>query len=568
MARLIPNIPIEEIALKPERDTARALVQGLSDNVFVYHSYPWLRSDRNDRNGKVTLREGEADFVVVVPELGFLVIEVKGGAIDYDAEEWRWFRKLPAGGRREIKDPFRQASGNTHELKGRILEHVFPGEKSLPFAFGYAVLFPDCEYTGTVPPGSDSAIILTAKDLPHLHRRIPEILKRWCPRAPGRLTGDQLRGIREALTSTFNLVPVLSRQLDEEEESLVRLTDEQIRLLDFLQSHDRCLVAGVAGSGKTLLALEQARRFAERKLKTLFLCYNKSLAQWIGDSLRETVGEFVDVYHFHRLCSRLCRSAGISFDPPRSGAEKFYRNKAPGLLLDAIGVVGTKYDAVIVDEGQDFDSDWWLPIELLCHYEEKAPFFLFYDPAQKLFVDRMELPDLGSPYSLRINCRNTRSIAKICASVRGIDIEVHRAAPEGVDVETYVCESAEEQKRECERLVKKFRKGGLGCERIVIQSPFRLDNAGSSFSSLDRIGGFPIVTDIREWRDGRGVLFTTNRSFKGLEADVVIMVDLPEPREDSFFSFNDLYVGASRAKHVLALLGRSPDIIPNGYRRK
>jgi len=375
------------------------------------------------------------------------------------------------------------------------------------------------------------------------------------------LTGDQLRGIREALTSTFNLVPVLSRQLDEEEESLVRLTDEQIRLLDFLQSHDRCLVAGVAGSGKTLLALEQARRFAERKLKALFLCYNKSLAQWIGDSLQETAGGFVDVYHFHSLCSRLCKSAGVPFDPPRNGAEKFYRKEAPGLLLEAIDAVGPKYDAVIVDEGQDFDPEWWLPIELLCHDEEKAPFFMFYDPAQKLFVDRMELPDLGNPYSLRINCRNTRSIAKTCASIRGIDIKVHRAAPEGADVEMYVCVSAEEQKRECERLVKKFRKGGLKCERIVIQSPFRLDNAGSSFSSLERIGGFPIVADIRKWRDGHGILFTTIRSFKGLEADAVVMVDLPEPNARSFFSFNDLYVGASRAKHVLTLLFRTPEVV-------
>ena len=106
MARLIPNIDVSEIALKPERDVARVLVEQLPDEVRVFHSYPWLRPDRNDRTGKVTLREGEADFLILWPELGFLVLEVKGGDIEYGAADRRWYRKLPNGGERDIQDPF------------------------------------------------------------------------------------------------------------------------------------------------------------------------------------------------------------------------------------------------------------------------------------------------------------------------------------------------------------------------------------------------------------------------------------------------------------------------------
>jgi len=556
MARLIPKMIVKDIALKPERDTAKFLVDGLPDNVVVYHSYPWLRSERNDKNGKVTIREGEADFVVVIPELGFLVIEVKGGVIEYDQKEGRWYRKLNQGKRREIKDPFKQASGNTHEIKKRITDHAFPQLKYPPCAFGYAVIFPDCDYQGTVAPGSDSAIILSTKDLPYLDRRIPEILKKWCPSNPSPMTKEQLKCIRRALTSTFSLIPILSRQIDEEEESLVRLTDEQFRLLGFLQSHYRCSIEGVAGSGKTLLALEQAKHFAKQGFHTLLVCYNKTLAQWIRNSLPPE-GSFIDVYHFHGLCHLLCKEAGIPFSPPNKNKSKFFDSVAPNLLLDAVAILGTKYDALVVDEGQDFNSDWWLPLEALCHQEDKAPFFLFYDPAQKLFVEKIGLPNLGHPYTLNINCRNTRSIASKCASIRNMDIQVQDSAPTGMDVEMFICESEEEQKKKCESILKEIKKGGLRSDQIVIQSPFREPTLFSS----NKIAGFTIVRDIQKWKDGHGILYTTIRNFKGLEADAVIMVDLPEPNESSVFSLNDFYVGASRAKHFLAVLARSPRVI-------
>lgn len=561
MARLIPAIDVQEIVLKPERDTARHLVDFLPDGVLIYHSYPWLRSERNDKTGKVTMKEGEADFVVVIPELGFLVIEVKGGKVEFDHDECKWYRLLYSGDRKEIKDPIKQAIGNTHELKRRVVDRAFPGLKSLPCAFGYAVLFPDCDYQGTAPPGADSAIILSAKDLPHLGHRIPEILRKWTPKKPEPMSKEQLKGVRDALTSTFSLIPVLSRQIDEEEEQLVRLTEEQSRLLDFLQAHERCLIEGVAGSGKTLLALEQARRFAKQGRKTLFVCYNKTLAQWIRDGLSGAMEDLVDVYHFHGLCRRLCNEAGVRFEPSKRAAGEFYRSEAPSLLLETIGIIGTKYDAVIVDEGQDFDSEWWLPLELLCHEEENAPFYLFYDPAQKLFVNKIGLPDLGKPYSLKTNCRNTRKIASVCALIREIEIKIHDAAPSGIKVEAYVCETAVEQKRKCESILKEMDKGGLKSSQIVIQSPLRLDNPDSSFSATAQIGRFPLVTDVRKWQEGKGVLFTTVRSFKGLEADVVIMVDIPEQVEFTIFSTNDLYVGASRAKHILHVLGRSKDSI-------
>ena len=49
MARLIPKVEVKEIAVKSERDTARFLVDQLPNDCVIYHSYPWLKTDRNDR---------------------------------------------------------------------------------------------------------------------------------------------------------------------------------------------------------------------------------------------------------------------------------------------------------------------------------------------------------------------------------------------------------------------------------------------------------------------------------------------------------------------------------------
>jgi len=557
MARLIPLVEVNEISVKPERDTARALIAQLPEDVTVFHSYPWLRAERNDHDGKITLKEGETDFVIIIIDLGFLVLEVKGGEIVFDQENLQWYRILPNGNRRQIKDPFKQASTNMHVLKQKVVSTAFPGQGYPPCAFGYAVVFPDCDYTGHPPPGGDDAIILSSKDMPYLGRRIPDILRKW-----GRgknehgLTKEQVRKMLEAMRSTFNLIPVLSRQIEEEYDALVRLTEEQARLLDFLELHDRCMIKGVAGSGKTLLAMEQARRFAKKGKKTLFVCYNRTLAEWLRACLSDEDCAQIDVFHFHGLCFEICKRAGVKCQPTDKHHEKFFRNEAPTLLMDAVDRNGPLYDAIVVDEGQDFDSQWWLPLELLCHEADKSPLFLFYDPAQNLFVDQLGLPDLGTPYTLMINCRNTRNIVKTCAAIRNIEITVHQAAPEGKKVIVRECPTPENQRRVCDEIFKDLKKGGLSPNQIVIQSPYRSDNKSSSFLGMQKIGGYPVVTSIDEWRAGEGVLFTTIRSFKGLEADAVILVDILDPKEQNFFTVNDLYVGASRAKHFLAILSQ------------
>ena len=554
MARLIPRIAPEEISNVGERDIATALVSQLPDDCIVYHSYPWLRSDRSDRTNKVTLREGEADFVVVHPKAGILILEVKGGEIKYDHENRGWFRREPSRVV-EIKDPFEQARRNTHELERAIRRESFQAQEHIPCPYGYAVAFPHCEYSGRVPPGADSSMVFSATDLDHLGQRITKLLGLWKRgTAPVNLSKEQMAGIQLALSPAFRLLPVLYRQIAEQEERLIRLTEDQVRLLEFLGSHDRAAISGVAGSGKTILANAQAQKFARAGKKTLLVCFNRSLAEWLEESQPDEFEDTIKIDTFHGICSEFCRKARISFAPKWNDGGEFWRTTAPELLLNALEVIPDRFDAVVVDEGQDFHPDWWIVLEMINSAGDAGPFYVFFDPAQNLFVDEdLAIPDLGHPFDLPTNCRNTRNIAATCGKIRGVEIPVRSDAPEGI--ETVIQNTPKPDARA--QMVREFvdewvGKGKLKPSQIAILSPF--DKSKSCLADVARLGRTQICTNPHEWRANKGVLLATIRSFKGLEADAIVVADVPNPETTPYFSIPDLYVACSRAKHILVIL--------------
>lgn len=265
-----------------------------------------------------------------MPDLGILVLEVKGGPIQYKSNIMQWRRILPSGRGKKIRDPFKQAQRNAHILKDEIMRHSFPGEKKIPFTFGYAVIFPDCVFKGSLPPNVDKAIILSAEDLPFLNRRLNKILLQWCrDKNPQPLSRQNLNRIFKGLSPTFQILPLLFRRIKDQEEKLFRLTKEQVKLLGFIRNHKRAAIKGVAGSGKTLLAKAQAQRFADKGMKTLFVCYNRTLADWLEASMPEQYSDTITVTNFHRhTCREVCPTESISFStrkrtlPPQGHFDK------------------------------------------------------------------------------------------------------------------------------------------------------------------------------------------------------------------------------------------------------
>ncbi|WP_339064489.1 nuclease-related domain-containing DEAD/DEAH box helicase [Teredinibacter turnerae] len=558
MAHLIPPTNIDDIGVKSERDVARSLVERLPSDCTIYHSFPWLRLERNEyRPENQVLQEGEADFLIIWPDRGILVLEVKGGKIRFDHDTMEWYSTNYYGKEFQIKDPFKQASKNLHAIEAIIKKKVFSNQP-LPFAYGYAVCFPDLVYKGGSAPGSDPNIVIDLSDFltnSSFSDSIANALNKWNRTAsPRPITKEDKRQIERAISPEFKLVALMSRQIANQEEQLVRLTDEQHRVLEFCQHNKRVAIEGVAGSGKTLLALSQARFYAEQGLSTLLLCYNKALANWLRENIPDELNELIQVNHFHGLVAELCRQCGQAFNPKNSA--EFWSVEAADLLSNALAALpGFRFDALVVDEAQDFLPEWWLVLDELNRDGSEGPLFVFYDHRQVLFQPKECIPDMEFGGSLPTNCRNTCEISKKCGEIISEDIKNHPLAPQGEKLELVINPSTLMLGQVIEAKLKDLLLNqGLDPSQIAILSPYK---KAEPLTKIKAINKLTLSDDLATWRKNQCILHTTIRSFKGLEADVVILVLPGKPSDDSLFTKADYYVACSRAKHVLAVFSQS-----------
>src|SRR5262245_45585687 len=217
MARFVLPLDPGTLSNNGERAVAVALAV-LPDGYTVYHGYLFVERDRS-RSGREFYREGEIDFVVLDRRRGLIVLEVKGGTIEYDPE--RGYRRRETG--EPLRSPFEQARDNMHALVGRIAEQAEFRGQGLPFVRGYAVVLPHCNWSGQLPADVQPEMLLGYDALPRLGERIDTLLGLWARRDRIDALDDRsLRGIRSALQSSLCLIPVLAASVADQEENLRR----------------------------------------------------------------------------------------------------------------------------------------------------------------------------------------------------------------------------------------------------------------------------------------------------------------------------------------------------------
>lgn len=554
MARLFPDCDPEKITLKPERDVARALVRDLPNDCLIYHSYCWLRRDEN--GNRETLHEGETDFLILDPNFGILIIEVKGGDVRHRVRNGKdeYFRLLPGGGERNPGNAFEQARKSMHTITEILKIHDLPDWYG--GCFGYAVCFPDQTNQGAIPNDGDTSIVFLAEHLADMGRAVRGAFKRWSRRKNPSVSADVMKLCRERLRPVFGLIPARWRELEKDEEQLVTLTTQQQVVLDGLSDNRRLAVRGGAGTGKTMLGLWRAVEYAKEGFDTLFLCFNRQLSQWLNERMDEeldsTTRSRLHIYTFHGLCHEFYRQAKIPFSPPRDPEQiaDFWANVVPNKMFDVLldEVPNLRFEAIVVDEAQDFRSDWWLVIESL-NRETSGRLAIFYDPNQNIFNDENTLPHTDAVFHLKINCRNTREIHDYSVKKMSADVQSSPRVPAGSPpIEIEVADSQQQRDR-CESLIKSWKNDyRVGPNRLAILSHRKRER--SCFDGVPRVAGMPITSDLNEWKQGKGVLFSTFAAFKGLEADAIVLLT----SRSSPPSPSDFYVASSRAKHLLGII--------------
>jgi len=557
---MIPDYGTRLKAMVPstaERKVYEALQIGLPPEFIVLHSVSWIARAPGDYS-----QDGEADFLLVHPQFGLLVLEIKGGGISFDSYSGEWTSRNRDGVTNRIKNPFDQAKNAKHQILATLRKNTdWAKIVHGPICIGHAVWLPDLTSTDPlVAPSRPREIILTYHDLQTAGESIRRTWDYSGSQTPDRcdLGKHGLALVEKIFARSFSVLPTAAARIDEEERQRIDLTETQFRVLKLLGSRRRVGIAGGAGTGKTLLAIEKAHQLARNGFKTLLLAYNSAL----GDHLATTVNPALPIItgSFHAFCTRLLAQhpgnylARAQRDFPAQGNSDHWDIHLPAALCYLLEDHEVKFDAVIVDEAQDFADEFWFPLECMMADAEKSPLYLFYDTNQQLYRKTANFPiKPDEEFVLTENCRNT---AQIHAVVHRFFAggELNPPAISGAPVGWHYAESTTEQIKAIKSLVVSFTgQGGLAAQDIVILIADRLSYQSylHALQSEKLTGGLQFDGNTKP--SSRMVRVLTAAKFKGMEAPIVIVWGV-----DSLTAENarmELYVAFSRPKNELHVVG-------------
>lgn len=563
-----PRDTRETAGRRAERLVRNRLRVALPASVEVFENVRWRERVRGH------FVDGEADIVVADPDRGILVVEVKSGEIRRNGRTWY------AGPKPLPQSPFEQAANARHALV-RKLTQLPAWDPTLNPIAGDAVAFPDVDLESAGPrlgmlgPDVDPDLILdkprlqsdepTAREVRDWFNRTLEAFGRDSnARRPPGAGGVNL--LRDLLVEPVELRSLLRSEIAEGERAVVELTRAQFTLLSNLRYQRRASIVGGAGTGKTMLAIEKAQRLAREGYRTLLICYNSPLARLLADETAEVAQAtgYLHVSTFHQLCEDLGREAGTLPPKPEPVPQEWWDTTLPDALDDAIGKLGGRYHAIVVDEGQDFAAEWLVSLDAMLEAPQEDVLYVFHDPAQAIYredaVAGLGLPEFDIPQ----NCRNAQPIHDVVRRFGSDTLAPDALRQEGRSPELIEAENDEATIDALRKVLHRLRvEEGVRLGEIAVLTGRKLED--SAVWKRRRFGnevlwnghvdhaGLPrglAAYDVPE-APPDVILFDSIRRFKGLERPVVILVELrPEERQLRQL----LYVGASRARQHLVVV--------------
>ena len=558
MARMIPDIDPETINNSGERAVYIELRDQLPKKWVVRHHFPFCIKTSY-------LQEKEADFIVLAPERGLMVLEVKGSA-GYESSGGIWYRIKRDGTREATGNPFEQAMSTKHKLVEWLAKKACGVAKNdFPGIFGHLVVYPFGKFTNAVGPTAEPAVMLNYTDMKLIHDRLENAFAVWgMPLRARMFTSEVMQKVERCITDDIKLVPILSAQVQQDNRIIEALTQTQFAAFRGVMGNRRVHVHGGAGSGKTLLAFWAATALAAKGERVLFVCFNRVLASWLA---RRPDSQTITVMSFHALAHETISKASIPFTPPDEtdvdAREEFFANEAPALFAQAIDLLDEhqlpRYDAVIIDEGQDFHPDWWFPIQLLLKDPDQGRLCIFSDPAQAgVYGREVGYPAPMTQYQLQENCRNSQRIAQYCGNVLRRKLDCYPTSPTGVfPLILNTLTDATQRAQLVRRTVSELFQQGFNASQIAILSPYRRTSRHSALSYIPEINMKPLrggAEDLAAWSAEKIIWASSIAAFKGLEAECVIITDVPSTTENAHFTLSDAYVAGSRAKYHLIIV--------------
>ena len=534
MARLFP-LPVTNFKTPSEKLVINSFSEALSDRYTLFYDRRW--------NLKKNQKDYECDLIIAGDGLGILVLEIKGGLWERKAGNWYANNELINA----KDDPVEQVIGNKHGLIDLLKSK--PDWKRSFFPIEHALIFPDTPFNED-DICDDLPAICGSYEMRTIKLWVDDLMNKCLQKStPTTCNSKMLSHLTMMLMKNYTIH--LSEIFDHHDNQLAILTDQQLQLDKFLKKQKTFIVQGCAGAGKTIMALRQVKRLAKMTSvnKILFTCFNHELADWLH-SETESIRQKCDCDAFLRFFDRLATDHQlIELYEPRKNTE--YYGRLTDIMLDVIDAANLEYDAIIIDEAQQFRPKWWDVIPFMTNNPSSPSLFVFFDHEQRIYNEtNYSIPKEENAFELTINLRNTTSIHhQATRFIRDREYSENNHI-QGEPVEYLDYSGISDMRKKLRKVLHKLIVLGRVSSKDIIILTGRAKSSSDfkmMISEKNTVGSYQLLGNESDQQNC--IRYTSIHKYRGLERKVVILTDIHH------FDFAELnYLGASRAKVKLYIM--------------
>lgn len=499
MARMIPITGPLETDSYGEQRIYQLLKRGLPDDFIVIHSLPWLSSGVKEIDPSYP-PTGEIDFIIIHESLGILALEVKGGIQRVEGSTFVYIKTGRSG------NHVRQARKNAHGLAKWL-----GSDSHLRLRIGYGLIFPDSEFGEKfISPAlidlsiaTPQAIFIDRLGMTSLAQRVREIMVYWKQaNCTSSLGINRVTRLLEVLCPEFDGTPSWGSRVEYDNRTWLRLTEEQEAIVNTATTRARIVVTGWPGTGKTLIAVELARRMIADGKRVLALTFNALLADYLSSEIGGDVK--CQVATWHGFCSGLARKVNGGHTSTQEWMDQ-------GCMEDLrkaqeLGHV-PEFDVLLLDEAQTFKQEWceWLAVrfkeKMVIAFCDETQLFSF-EKERILTTELCEVFGVASPFALTISLRSPRIVLDHLLRIRPPFHQMH--SPREVEADTLQERVVADMEKALDQAIGELEAQGIARGNIVVLSKFvpARDNLDAErYETVTRFRGMEASAIIIVWAD-------------------------------------------------------------------